>query len=173
MDERIDRGFEAVGFRSAKKFEFVQAAEQAAESELFRGGRLPGRQRASGTKAGDDLGIDLVGLVAAAKAAGVVFDAARVGNVHLQACVMKGESRQIAVTTGGFEDDTGRGSLMFSAPGEKLLEAGFGVIELGLLWAGSAQETDVEEAFGNINAEAGGRRRTEEQGVEALLRSGG
>jgi hypothetical protein len=85
---------------------------------------------------------------------------------------MEGEGGQVAVIAGGFEDDGRSGSLVLGTPGKELFEAVFGVIELGLLWAGSTEETGVQRVFGDIQTQAGKRRRrsVQEQGKKRLLR---
>jgi hypothetical protein len=130
FEERIGGGLEAAGFGLVKGFEFVEAAKEAAQELLIGGRRLPGGEGASGAEAGDDLGVLLIGLIAAAETAGVVLDAAGVDEVDLETGGVESGGGQIAVVARGFEDDDGSGRAEFAGPGEELLETGWGVLEL-------------------------------------------
>jgi len=163
FEEGIGGGLEAAGFGLAEGFEFVEATEQTAQELLIGGGRLPGREGTSEPEAGDELGILLIGLVAAAQTAGVVLDAAWVDEMNLETGGVKSRSGQVAVVTRGFEDGDGRGRAKFAAPGEELLETGLGVLELTEMGAGGQEKAGVESVLGDVDAEAGRRRRMKVQ----------
>lgn len=163
FEEGIGSGLESAGFSLGEGFEFVEAAQKAAQELLIGGGRLPDREGASGPKTGDDLGVLLIGLVAAAEAAGMILDAARVDEMDLKAGGVESGGSQIAVEAGGFEHGNRRGRGEFAEPDEEFLEAGLGVLELAELGSGGREKAGVEGVFGDVDAEAGRRRRVEEQ----------
>ena len=155
LQEWIGGGLEAVGFGLVEALHLVEAAQETAQELLLDGERLPGGQRAIGTEAGDELSIDLIGLVAATEAAGVVLDAAGVGEVDLKAGGVESGGGQIAVMTGGFEDDRGGNRGQFTTPGDEFFQARWGVGKLVVMGGGTQKQTGVERRFGDVEAQAG------------------
>ena len=108
---------------------------------------------AGGAEAGDECGIDAIGFVAVSEAAGVVFDAARVGDVDGAACGVHLGGGQFAVMAGGFEDGERRGGSVLFAPSAEAGDAGFGVVKLRVIGAWAQEQAGIELGFGDVEAQ--------------------
>lgn len=95
----------AAGFHLGEFAEGGEAAQQGAQCGLRGAGGLPEVGVVGEAVVGDDFGVEGVGLVAAAVAAGVVLDPARVEDAHGVARLVKHGGREQAVAAGGFHDD--------------------------------------------------------------------
>jgi hypothetical protein len=102
-DERIAEALAAVALGLEEALQVTEAAQQAAQYLLGGTGWLPGWQGPSGAEAGDAGGIEPIGFVAAAQAASVVLDAARVGQMKTIPCRMEFSGHEFIVAAGGFE----------------------------------------------------------------------
>ena len=169
-DERIGGAFGAVALGLEHGGEIGAAAHEGAQ-ELLRGaGGLPGGQCGRGAEAGDERGVEAVGLVAVAEAArgsparlsslfpsavSVVLDAARVGDVDAVAGGVQPGGGQFAGATGGFEHGERRGRAVLFAPGAQRGDAGRGVVELRVARARALEQAGVEFGLGDVEAQAG------------------
>ena len=133
----------------------MATAAQERAQELLRGaGGLPRGQRARGAKAGDEGGVEAVGLVALPEAARVILDAARVGDVDAPARGVQCGGGQLAVAAGGFEHGVRRGCAVPLAPRTQAGEAAHGVVELRVVGARAEEQAGVELGLGDVQAQA-------------------
>lgn len=153
---RIEPGAGTIAFGLEHRFQIGAPTQECAPSRRRGAGRLPGGPRTGAAKAGDEFGSEPVGLVAAAKAAREVFDAAWIGDVQVMAGGVEFAGGQFAVAAGGFAHGERRGGAELLAPGAQGLEAGLGVVELGVMGALAPEQAGVEFGFGDVEAQAGG-----------------
>ena len=151
--ERLGFGEAAIALGLEHGFEIGQAAQEAAQALLGLRRGLPGGQRAvAAAEAGNELGVDPIGLVAPAQAAREVFDAARIGQMDAMAGLVEPGGRQLAGAAGGFEHDERRGGAEFLAPGAQGGETARGVVELRVMRPGAGEQAGIELGFGDIEA---------------------
>ncbi len=121
-DKGIGGAFGPVAFGLEHGGEVGAAAHQGAQGLLGGAGRLPGGQLPGAAKAGDERGIETVGLVTASEAAGVILDAAGIGQMHVVTGGMELMGGQFAVVTGGLQDGQRGGGAVLAAPPAQGLE---------------------------------------------------
>ena len=150
---------EAVAKGEECGLEGLDLAEELAQEELLWRGGLPERERLRGGSAevGDEGSIDAVGLVAAATAASVVLDPARVGEMDWEAGGMKRGGGQFAIKASGLENgDRRSGEAELLGPSDERVEAGGRVGERTMTRAAIEEQTDIELVLGDVDAEGGG-----------------
>jgi hypothetical protein len=168
-DERISGGVEAIALGLEGALKFREAAHERAQCVLGGAGGNPRGKAARERKPGDERGIDAVGLVAAAEAAGVILDAARVGEMNAMARGVEFDRGQFRITAGRLEDAHGCRRAEVLQPSAQVGDAALGIIELGLEGARAEAQAGVEFGFRNVEAQAGGDGSAEDH--EWMMRS--
>lgn len=154
-DQRIGDGFGAVAFCLEHDFKIVEAAQEVAQKLLGGAGGLPCREGALCAEIGNELGVNTIGLVAAAVTASVVFNPARIGHMHAMASGMEFRSGEFAVTSCRLHDDQRDGRTQLLAPSPQALDPRLGVFEFGVMKATLKEETGVDFGFGDVETKAG------------------
>ena len=149
---------EAEFFGDEHAGEFFAAAVVGAEFALGGTEWFPGAGGVGGEVAGDDAGVGGIGFVAAAFAAGVVFDPTGIEEAGVVAVGVEVGEQWVAVAAGGFEAGAGGGGVMLLEPGGELGEAGGVVGEVGFVGGlAGDEEAGAEGGFGDVDPEHGQR----------------
>jgi hypothetical protein len=129
-------------------------AQQSAQLRLVRRRWHPSRQGARSPKVSDERSVETIGLVATPQAAGIVLNAARVGEVDAMSGGMEFCGGEVAVTTCGFKNGPSQRSVMLLAPSAEAEKAGLGVVELSVKNPCLEEQARVDGKLGNIQAQA-------------------